>query len=834
MSLGRGFFLCAVPALSPLLSASGGETHAPAGTGATEAVGERGVPALFSWGDADGDGRLDLAAVNLDGKLQLLTSAGDGRFEDVTERVGLAEIANAALVAWADYDGDGQLDLFVGARAGASWLFRNEAGAFTDMSAGSGLTAEGSVQSAQWLDHDGDGRLDLFVVTAVEGVFSSSLFRGREGGYFERAELPLAGRLEGPGLGGSVVLTDTGHAGPSGAPSARRSPAGKGRPSDRATVNGASAAGVGSNSLVTSGTSPSVSGLTAFTNCANALVDQANAGACIQASSTPVLGKLYPLSSNLFVAVGGNVGIGTTNPTARLHVAGTTRMTDKLTLAPSGDTALDVSTGSIYKAGALFLHTKGGAGNTALGNQALSSVTSGSQNTAEGYRSLFTNTTGSRNTASGIQALSSNTKGEGNTASGAFALFANTIGGFNTALGYGALYTNTSGSGNTAIGDSALIYNTTGKANTASGARGLAHNTTGTYNTASGESALFSNTIGEGNTAGGSLALFSNTTGSFNTASGYAALYSNTSGAGNTAIGDSALLYNTTGAGNTASGARGLAHNTTGKYNTASGDSALLSNTTGRNNSASGALALHSNTTGIGNTACGRKALYSNTTGSNNTASGNAALFYNTTGGYNIAIGAAAGLYQTTGSANITIGSYGLPGDTATTRIGAIQTRTFIAGIRGAATGIANAIPILIDSNGQLGTTFSSRRFKKDIRDMGDATDRLLDLRPVLFRYKQEQTLPGGLEVPPEYGLIAEEVAEIFPDLVVYDDQGLPLTVKYHIMSSMLLNEMKKQREQLEALSSAHECELRELEELRTRLTALEAQTAVAAVPENK
>ena len=106
----------------------------------------------------------------------------------------------------------------------------------------------------------------------------------------------------------------------------------------------------------------------------------------------------------------------------------------------------------------------------------------------------------------------------------------------------------------------------------------------------------------------------------------------------------------------------------------------------------------------------------------------------------------------------------------------------------------ANAIPVLIDSAGQLGTVSSSRSVKKDIRDMGDATDRLLELRPVTFRYKQEQTLPSGGEVPPEYGLIAEEVAEVFPDLVVYDEKGQPFTVKYHEMAPMLLNEMKKQQ----------------------------------------
>ena len=144
-------------------------------------------------------------------------------------------------------------------------------------------------------------------------------------------------------------------------------------------------------------------------------MDQANPGSGIQASTSPVLGKLYPLSSNLFVAVSGNVGIGTASPTAKLHVAGTTRMTDKLTLAPSGDTALDVSSGSIYKSGALFLHTKGGAGNTALGTRALWKATSGLQNTAVGNEALAADTSGNRNTASGHQSLFANTVGNDNS-----------------------------------------------------------------------------------------------------------------------------------------------------------------------------------------------------------------------------------------------------------------------------------------------------------------------------------------------------------------------------------------------------------------------------------
>jgi hypothetical protein len=810
LSRGRGLLPCALAALSPVVFASDGRTRPAPATDGPE--GERGVAALFSWGDADGDGRLDLAAVSLEGGLQLLTSAGDGRFEDVTERVGLTGVGSSALAAWADYDGDGRLDLFVGARAGPSRLFHNEGGTFTEAGAEQGISIEGPVRSAEWLDHDGDGRLDLFVVTEEGSAVRSSLFRGRAAGYFERAELPFEGRVGVP-LAGVRVLPAVGDEAGSPGASPARGPA-KAKPVDGRSPIAPLSAGAGSQGRVALNSPGNTQGLGARTGVADALADQAKAGASIQGSSTPALGKLYPLSSNLFVAIGGNVGVGTTSPAARLHVAGTARITDKLTLAPSGDAALDVSTGSIYKAGALFLHTKGGAANTALGSLALSSATTGTRNTAEGYKALFSNTTGNDNTASGNQALFSNTTGKGNTANGTFALFKNTAGGFNTASGYGALYSNTTGSSNTAVGDSALLYNTTGFGNTAGGAGVLAHNTTGQYNTASGYSALFSNTIGEGNTASGALALFANTTGSFNTANGYGALYSNTGGTGNTASGDSALIFNTTGSGNTASGARALANNTSGNDNTASGYAALLSNTTGKNNLAAGLQALQANTVGNGNSALGRKALYSNTTGVNNTAAGNAALFYNTTGSSNIAVGAGAGLYLTTGSANIEIGNYGMPGDNATTRIGSVQTRTFIAGIRGAATGIANAIPVLIDSAGQLGTTFSSRRFKEDIRDMGDATARLLELRPVTFRYKHPQTLPNSQEIPPEYGLIAEEVAEILPDLVVYDDEGRPLTVKYHLLGAMLLNEMKEQ-------AAEH---AREIAELRARLDALEAR----------
>ncbi len=496
-----------------------------------------------------------------------------------------------------------------------------------------------------------------------------------------------------------------------------------------------------------------------------------------------------------------------------------------------------------------------GSNNTASGDSALRHNTTGYRNTASGISALRDNTTGFRNMASGDSALLSNTTGSRNTASGSIALLANATGANNTASGYAALAYNTTGSNNTANGYSALRFNksgyntasgsdalrsnTTGSRNTASGYAALRSNTTASENTASGASALESNTTGSDNTAIGSDALFSNTTGSRNTASGFRALSSNTAGVDNTASGHIALLNNTTGFRNTASGSSALMLNTTGFNSTAIGSSALFSNTTGANNTASGYAALRFNTTGSGNTASGYGALFYNTTGWRNTAVGVGALNANATGQDNIGLGVNAGSNLTTGSNNIAIGNLGVAGESSTIRIGTsgTQTRAFIAGIRGVTTGGGGALSVLIDANGQLGTVSSSRRFKKDIVDMGAATDNLLELRPVRFRYRQEQTMPDGSEVPMEYGLIAEEVAEVFPDLVVYDEEGDPFTVKYHILSSMLLNELKKLEERFGVQSEEHARELearaRELEELRSRVATLESRVPppLAALP---
>ena len=310
-------------------------------------------------------------------------------------------------------------------------------------------------------------------------------------------------------------------------------------------------------------------------------------------------------------------------------------------------------------------------------------------------------------------------------------------------------------------------------------------------------------------------------TGSQNTASGFYSLQNNTTGFRNTASGFLALGYNTTGSNNTASGFQALLDNTTGSNNTASGFLALLGNTTGGNNTASGFSVLRSNTTGIDNTGAGSNALFANTTGSRNMASGTGALSNNTTGSNNIALGNNAGL-NINGNNNIAIGNTGVAGDFDTIRLGTggTQTRAFIAGTFGSLTGLG-AVQVLIDSTGQLGTISSSRRYKEDIADMGEASARLHALRPVTFHYKAPY---ANGEKPVQFGLIAEEVAEVFPELAVFNKEGQPETVKYQDLTPLLLNEVQKVTVEKDELK-------RQLAETNARLSRLESLLPASPAP---
>ena len=352
--------------------------------------------------------------------------------------------------------------------------------------------------------------------------------------------------------------------------------------------------------------------------------------------------------------------------------------------------------------------------------------------------------------------------------------------------------------GNTAEGQDALLHLTAGVHNTAVGFLSLKSDTTGSYNTAIGSGTLRANRS-DANTATGTFALLNNTGGRQNTANGALALLSNTSGNVNTAVGYSALVSNTV-----------------GFQNTAVGDSTLGSNTTGDNNTASGSAALYNNATGDGNTATGSGTLYNNGTGGGNTAVGASALFLNASGILNIALGFHAG-DLTTGDNNIVIGNRGVEGEINTIRIGGgvfgygPQTAAFIAGISGTA---VVGDPVVVDGNGQLGTVASSARFKKNIKPMDKTSEAILALKPVSFQYRSDS------KGTPQFGLIAEEVAIVNPDLVVRNRDGEIYSVRYDAVNAMLLNEFLKEHRKVQELESTL---------VRQEESAAKQQVAIAA-----
>ena len=395
------------------------------------------------------------------------------------------------------------------------------------------------------------------------------------------------------------------------------------------------------------------------------------------------------------------------------------------------------------------------------------------------------------------------------------------------------------GVGNTAEGEDPLSSLTSGAFNTATGFRSLGSVTTGNFNTAIGAGTLFNNTADQ-NTAIGAGALLSNTTGSFNVATGFFALVNNTGGGGNTANGGNALAFNTTGSdntaigsgalfnnnasGNTANGANALLANTTGFRNTAMGEDALSTNISGRFNTAIGSGALNSSSTGDSNTAVGNSALVSST-GDFNTAVGNTALAGNTTGSHNTALGWSAGSDLTTGDENINVGFgvSGVAGESNTIRIGtSIITATFIRGISGAT--VPGGAAVFVNSSGHLGTLTSSARFKDEIKPMGNASEAILALRPVSFRYKKDID-PQGI---PQFGLVAEEVEKVNPDLVIREADGRPQTVRYEQVNAMLLNEFLKEHKTVQEQGAMIARQQKAIEALTAGLQKVSAQLEVS------
>ena len=361
-------------------------------------------------------------------------------------------------------------------------------------------------------------------------------------------------------------------------------------------------------------------------------------------------------------------------------------------------------------------------------------------------------------------------------------------------------------------------------------------------NTAMGTNALLHVNLDESgchNTASGDDALYSDTSGSYNTATGFSSLFSNTTGNDNVAAGYESLYFNTTGDNNTASGYASLYSNTTGGNNTAVAYKSLYSNTTGTNNAAVGFGTLYFNTTGADNDALGSYALYENQTGIRNIGIGSEALYYNKTGSDNVAVGYHAGNSLTSGSNDIYISNVGVATESGIIRIGTsgTQTAAYIAGIESSkVTGSA----VYITSSGQLGVLASSERYKTDVQTMGSASDRLHELRPVTFKLKTD---PEGAV---QYGLIAEEVAKVYPELVTRAADGRVSGVRYEELAPMLLNEMQEQQQRIaaqEAINSAQAAEIRDLKQQQKQFATQEdlkdlqqqLQAALAALhSENK
>jgi trimeric autotransporter adhesin len=525
-------------------------------------------------------------------------------------------------------------------------------------------------------------------------------------------------------------------------------------------------------------------------------------------------------------------------------------------------------------AGALLSNTKG-LFNTANGAFALLGNTTGSGNTAIGEEALRQNIDGGNNVAIGASgSLAVNTTGSANTAIGAAAMANNTIGNFNIALGSNAGLNLTAGDNNIEIGNvgvagesntirigdpvihaaifmagittmtpampnQMVLVNpasgqlgsadipssgvvSTSPENTAVGDQALASNTGG-YNTATGFQALFSNTSAENNTAVGADALLSNT-GPNNTAVGSGALFSNQGdpasglGAFNNAVGANSLFFNVDGNSNNALGESALLSNITASDNTAVGDVALANNDStgagdGSFNTAVGAGALFSNVDGNSNNAVGVNALGSNTIGVYNNAIGFEALANNINGSSNVAIGDSAGLNVTSASNVICIG--------ASVAGANVSNSCYVGSIFGQTS--SGGAAVLINFDGKLGTVVSSQRFKKEIRAMDKTSEALFALKPVTFRYKQEIDEAGTQQ----FGLVAEDVEKVNPDLVVRDKDGKPYSVRYEQVNAMLLNEFLKEHRTVQELKATVAQQAKQIETLSAGLEKVSAKLQV-------
>jgi len=355
------------------------------------------------------------------------------------------------------------------------------------------------------------------------------------------------------------------------------------------------------------------------------------------------------------------------------------------------------------------------------------------------------------------------------------------------------------------------------------------------FTTAAGDHALQALTAGVGNTAIGTFSLFRVATGNFNTAvgagaldlnqadsntaSGAAALLFNTTGTRNTAVGTAALELNDSGGDNNAVGAFALFNNTDGGGNNAFGEAALYSHQTGGLNDAFGFNALNSDQSGISNNAFGGFALDSNITGSFNTAMGDQALIHST-GNRNTAIGFGAGGGLATGDQNVYIGADTGPGFNTTE-----SNHTYIRNINNTTVSGGGTDNVTVDlTSGLLGHASSSRRYKEEIKLMDNASEALYRLKPVSYHYKKDIDPTQS----PAFGLIAEDVAEVNPNLVARNVQGQPESVHYEMVNAMLLNEFLKEHRTVQEQGTIIARQQKQIDALTAGLQKVSAQLATA------
>lgn len=510
--------------------------------------------------------------------------------------------------------------------------------------------------------------------------------------------------------------------------------------------------------------------------------------------------------SDMYSQVTGNVGVGTSTPSAKLDVNGDSKI-NGLTLGRGGAQLLS---------------------NTALGYQSLQSNTSGSNNTGIGFRTLENNSTGDHNVAIGRQALIGNTTGGSNISIGSETMFSNQNGSNNIAIGMGTMTSNTSGRQNAAVGDRSLFLNTSGFDNVAFGSQSLYSNSKGRENTAIGYRSLFENQGGSRSTAIGHSAMryFSDSDPVFttyNVAVGYEALRGSTTASSNTGTTNSALGYqamrvNTSGANNVAVGSYAMYSNTTGSYNTAIGERSLLRNTSGKRNSAISAEVLRINTTGSYNSGGGMLALRNNQTGNYNTAFGYyAGNDYN--GDNNTFLGALSDA-----------ASAGLSNATAIGYMATVDSSNKVV--------IGNAS--VTSNGGQVAwTSYSDERIKKDVGENVPGLEFINELRPVTFHYdvdKQNEILgidkveASGSDYEIENieftGFMAQEVdaaaKSIGYEFSGVDRSGKLLGLRYSSFVVPLVKGMQEQQEVIQEMETAIEEKDQEIKELLARLNDLE------------